>query len=128
VRPWLKSNFLSPSLSPISSPPITTSPAPPAAATPAALHGIQDPPDVAAHRLEPDIVLCHAGIMLFHSRIDLADVLPVLFGLAPLLVNLVGMPGHNLGQVPDNSSHDPYLAPEILNTRSHSVQPNPNGI
>ena len=39
---------------------------------PAALDGVEDPPDVAGHRLEPRIVLFHPGV-------GLLDILPVLF-------------------------------------------------
>ena len=46
---------------------------PSAAAVPtAALDGVEDPPDVAGHRLE-------ARIMLFHPGVGLLDIPPVLF-------------------------------------------------
>ena len=76
-------------------PSLSRSPA--AAVSPAALDGVQDAPDIAGH-------LLGAGIAF-------PD-------LAPVLVDLVVVPGDDLGQVPDDACYDPDLASEIVNACS----------
>ena len=98
----------------------------------AALYGIEDTPNVAGHRLKPDIVLCRpgseipdlachcleTGVMLFHPGIDLADFPSMLLKLSSVLLELVHLPENDLAQVPDSPGNGPDLAPEIVNPPS----------
>ncbi len=114
-------------------------PAPAVAA--AALQGIENLSDVAAHRLEPGIVLRHPcpefpvcllkpGIALLHPGEDLADVLPVLlvqapvlFEFTPVFCNLVHLPQDDLAQVPDHARYPDNLTPQVVNPRPHFGKP-----
>jgi hypothetical protein len=71
---------------------------PAAAVSTAALDGVQDAPDIAGHLLD-------AGI----AFPDLASV----------FVNLVVVPGDDLGQISDDACYDPDLASKIVNARSN---------
>jgi len=78
----------------------------------ATLDGIEDPPDLAAHLLEPRIMLLHPGE-------GLPDLLPVFFELTLVQGKLVMMPGDDLRQIPNDSGHRPNFSTEVLDTGSH---------
>jgi hypothetical protein len=84
-----------------------------AAVGPAPLHGVQNPPDVEAHLADLKAYRLEAGIVLFHSGKDLPDLLPVLF-------DLIHLPQHDLGQLPDHRRYTPDLSPEITNLGSQT--------
>ena len=44
----------------------------------AALHGIEDPTDVAGHALNPGVLFCNPSVLLFHPGKDLPDFLAML--------------------------------------------------
>ncbi len=96
------------------------------AVTRPALHGIEDSPDVAVHCLE-------SGIVLFHTRKHLPDVLAVLFKLTPILftlpavlLKLIHPPGNDLSEVPDDSGHCSNLPVKVTDPTTRFREPRPN--
>jgi hypothetical protein len=94
-------------------------PFPAAPIAPAALYGTQNPADVAAHLADLEIHRFKLGIMLFHPREHLSNLLPVLVQLAPVLCDLIHLPEDDLTQIPDEGGDSADLATEVLNTRPH---------
>ena len=86
------------------------------AITPAAFHGIQDSPDVAGHTLDSGVLFRNPGVLLFHAREHLADVLPQLLIPAAVLQELVAIPRNDLGEVSHASRDQPDLAAEFINS------------
>ena len=87
---------------------------PAAAVAPPALQGIQDPADILGDCLK-------TGIVLLHPRENLPDVPTVFFQLSLVPCDIVALPGDNLGEIPDDSSHNSDLAPKLGKAGSGTV-------
>jgi hypothetical protein len=85
----------------------------------ASFHGVENPPDVAGHRLEPSVMLLHPGE-------NLANLPPVLFQLSIVSRDIVMVSGDDISQVPDNRRHNPNLTTEVVDPRSNSIEPRPH--
>jgi hypothetical protein len=94
-----------------------------AAISPRALHGIENPADIAMQVLDPGILLLNPGVLLFDPGILLFHPGKHLTNFPAVLFQRLRLPELDLGQLHEESSDSSNFSPEIpnLGTDLHKV-------